>query len=79
MTQSAIEAGLLRDLYVSLGEGYDDGSWSLRVYYKPLVRLIWLGGVLMFLGGLLAAAGKRYRLARAAERKAVEIAATAKA
>ena len=78
MTQSAIEAGLLRDLYVSLGEGYDDGSWSLRVYYKPLVRLIWLGGVLMFLGGLLAAADKRYRLARAAERKAVEIAAAAK-
>ena len=79
MTQSAIDIGLLRDLYVSLGESYDDGSWSLRVYFKPLVRLIWLGGVFMFLGGLLAASDKRYRLARAAEGRAAEAALTAAA
>jgi len=72
LTQSSIDAGLLRDLYVSLGQGYDDGSWSLRVYYKPVIRLIWLGGVFMFFGGLLAASDRRYRLARAAERRAVE-------
>ena len=72
-TQSAIDASLLRDLYVSLGESYDDGSWSLRVYYKPLVRWIWFGGVLMFLGGLLAASDRRYRLARAAERRAAAL------
>jgi cytochrome c-type biogenesis protein CcmF len=72
-TESSIDAGLVRDLYVSLGEGYDDGSWSLRVYYKPVVRLIWLGGILMFLGGVLAASDRRYRLARAAERRAAEL------
>jgi cytochrome c-type biogenesis protein CcmF len=72
LTQSSIDTGLLRDLYVSLGEGYDDGSWSLRVYYKPVIRLIWLGGVFMFFGGLLAASDRRYRLARAAERRAAE-------
>jgi cytochrome c-type biogenesis protein CcmF len=71
LTESAVDAGLLRDLYVSLGEGFDDGSWSLRVYVKPMVRLIWLGGVLMFIGGGLAASDRRYRLARATERSAV--------
>ncbi|MDR3416794.1 MAG: heme lyase CcmF/NrfE family subunit [Nevskia sp.] len=72
MTQSSIDIGLLRDLYVSLGDSFDDGSWSLRVYYKPLVRMIWLGGVLMFFGGMLAVSDRRYRLARAAERRAAE-------
>ncbi|WP_293001647.1 heme lyase CcmF/NrfE family subunit [Nevskia sp.] len=71
MTESAVEASLLRDLYVSLGERFDDGSWSLRIYVKPMIRLIWLGGVLMFLGGCLAASDRRYRLAMAADRKAV--------
>jgi cytochrome c-type biogenesis protein CcmF len=60
---SAIDAGVLRDLYVALGQGYDDGSWSLRVYVKPMVREIWFGGVLMFIGGLIAASDRRYRLA----------------
>ena len=77
LTQSSIDAGLMRDLYVSLGESYDDGSWSLRVYYKPVIRMIWLGGVFMFFGGLLAASDRRYRLARAAERRAEEVAAAA--
>ena len=74
LTESSIDAALMRDLYVSLGESYDDGSWSLRVYYKPMIRFIWLGGIFMFFGGLLAASDKRYRLARAAERRAIEIA-----
>ncbi len=77
LTQSSIDAGLMRDLYVSLGESYDDGSWSLRVYYKPVIRMIWLGGIFMFFGGLLAASDRRYRLARAAERRAEEVAAAA--
>ena len=71
MTESAVDASLMRDLYVSLGEGFEDGSWSLRIYVKPMIRLIWLGGVLMFLGGCLAASDRRYRLAKAADRKAV--------
>ncbi len=79
LTESAVDASLMRDLYVSLGEGFDDGSWSLRIYVKPMVRLIWLGGVLMFLGGMLAATDRRYRLVRAAERRAVVAGAVAAA
>ena len=65
MTEAAINAGFLRDLYVSLGEPVGtDGDWALRVYYKPFVRWIWLGAILMALGGLLAMADRRYRTVR---------------
>ena len=63
MTEAAIDPGFTRDLYVSLGEPLDDRgqAWAVRVYYKPFIRWIWLGSILMMLGGLLAAANKRYR------------------
>ena len=65
MTEAAINAGFLRDLYVSLGEPVGtNGDWALRVYYKPFVRWIWLGAILMALGGLLAMADRRYRTLR---------------
>jgi cytochrome c-type biogenesis protein CcmF len=60
-TEAAIHPGLLRDLYVALGNPLDNGSWSVRIEYKPLVRFIWLGGILMMLGGILAASDRRYR------------------
>jgi cytochrome c-type biogenesis protein CcmF len=60
-TVAAIEPGLSRDLYVALGNPLGDGQWSVRVQYKPLVRFIWLGGLFMMLGGLLAASDRRYR------------------
>ncbi len=66
MTEAAIDAGLLRDVYVSLGEPLEAGAWAVRVYYKPLVDWIWGGCLLMALGGLLAASDRRYRLARKA-------------
>jgi cytochrome c-type biogenesis protein CcmF len=62
MTEAGINAGLMRDIYVSLGEGLGGGDWSLRLYYKPFVRWIWLGGLLIALGGLLAALDRRYRI-----------------
>ena len=74
MTEAAIDPALHRDLYVALGERLDargDGatvetnSWSLRVYVKPFVRLIWLGGLLMMVGGFVAAADRRFRRPRA--------------
>jgi cytochrome c-type biogenesis protein CcmF len=61
MTEAGIEPGLFRDLYVALGDPLGGGAWSVRLQYKPMVRWIWLGGLLMALGGLLAATDPRYR------------------
>jgi cytochrome c-type biogenesis protein CcmF len=63
MTEAGIDAGFTRDIYVSLGETLGNGDWSLRLYFKPMVRWIWLGGILMGIGGLLAAVDRRYRMA----------------
>ncbi len=62
MTEAAIDAGLTRDIYVSLGEELGDHSWAVRVYYKPFVDWIWGGCLLMALGGVLAISDKRYRM-----------------
>ena len=63
MTEVAIDRGILRDLYVSMGEPLDGGrAWSVRLYVKPFVNWIWGGCVLMALGGVLALADRRYRL-----------------
>jgi len=62
MTEAAIDTGLTRDLYVSLGEPVGNGAWSVRVYYKPFVDWIWSGAFIMALGGFLAVTDKRYRL-----------------
>ena len=63
MTEAAIDAALSRDLFIALGEEIDtDGSWAIRIYYKPFIRFIWLGGIIMALGGFLAGTDKRYRL-----------------
>ncbi|NQD38215.1 heme lyase CcmF/NrfE family subunit [Permianibacter sp. IMCC34836] len=70
MTEAAIDPGLTRDLYVAMGEPLEGNAWAIRVYYKPFVRWIWLGGVLMAMGGVLAATDRRYRVA-VAQRKAV--------
>jgi cytochrome c-type biogenesis protein CcmF len=66
-TEAAIQAGVFRDLYVSLGDPIGDGAWSLRVYDKPFVRWIWGGGVFMMLGGFVVILDKRFRLKRAVE------------
>jgi cytochrome c-type biogenesis protein CcmF len=62
MTEAAIDVGLTRDIYVSLGEELGDQSWAVRVYYKPFVDWIWGGCLLMALGGVLAISDKRYRM-----------------
>ena len=66
MTEAAIDTGLLRDVYVSLGEPIDkarpDAAWAVRVYHKPFVDWIWGGCLLMALGGLLAISDRRYRV-----------------
>ena len=67
-TEMAIDAGLLRDLFVTLGEERGDGAWSMTIYVKPFVRWVWLGALFMFFGGFMAAADKRYRRALAKEK-----------
>jgi cytochrome c-type biogenesis protein CcmF len=69
MTEAAIDTGLFRDLYASLGEPVGNGAWVVRIYHKPFIDWIWGGAFLMALGGLLAVSDKRYRLARRAERE----------
>ncbi|MFZ4743794.1 MAG: heme lyase CcmF/NrfE family subunit [Limnohabitans sp.] len=65
MTEAAIDSGLFRDLYVSLGEAIesDPPQWSVRVFYKPFVSWLWAGALLMVLGGILAVCDRRYRKA----------------
>ncbi len=63
MTEAAIQTGILRDLYVSLGEPIPDSeAWAVRVYIKPFVDWIWAGCFLMALGGILAITDRRYRI-----------------
>ncbi len=62
MTEAGIDAGWNRDLFVALGDQLGNASWSVRVQYKPLIRFIWLGALVMALGGLIAASDRRYRL-----------------
>ena len=61
MTEAAIDAGVTRDLYVSLGEQVEGGAWIVRVYVKPFIDWIWGGCLLMALGGWLAVTDRRYR------------------
>ena len=68
-TEAAIDAGFWRDLYVALGEKLDTTAWSVRIHYKPFVRWIWLGAILMALGGTMALVDKRYRVRNIAKAK----------
>lgn len=54
MTKVAIHPGIFRDLYISLGEPLSNQEWSVRLYYKPFIRWIWVGGGLMMVGGVLS-------------------------
>jgi cytochrome c-type biogenesis protein CcmF len=62
MTEAAIDAGLFRDLYVSMGEPLADGAWAMRLQVKAFMRWVWLGAIFMSFGGLLAILDKRYRI-----------------
>ena len=75
MTEAGIEAGWNRDLIISMGDQVGNDAWSVRVQYRPLVRFIWLGALIMAFGGLLAASDRRYRT-RAHAVEGVDAAAT---
>lgn len=54
MTDASVDATLWRDIYLALGEPINQQAWAVRVYYKPMIRWIWLGGLMMALGGFIA-------------------------
>ncbi|MDH4046526.1 MAG: heme lyase CcmF/NrfE family subunit [Gammaproteobacteria bacterium] len=62
MTEAGIDAGWNRDLFVALGDPLGGDAWSVRIQYKPMIRFIWLGALVMALGGIIAASDRRYRL-----------------
>tara|TARA_R110002111_G_scaffold113190_1_gene173753 strand:- start:11 stop:511 length:501 start_codon:yes stop_codon:yes gene_type:complete len=65
MTEAAIDPGMFRDLFVAMGEPVGtSGAWAMRLHYKPMVRWMWLGAILMAVGAFAAAADKRYRRQR---------------
>ncbi|NKB36076.1 MAG: heme lyase CcmF/NrfE family subunit [Gammaproteobacteria bacterium] len=72
MTEAGIDSGLFRDLYVSLGEPLDNGDWSVRLFFRPFVRWLWLGAIFMALGAFLAIADSRYRHRSAVSKETAE-------
>jgi len=78
MTEAGIDAHWSRDLLVSMGDELGNGMWSVRLQYKPLVRFIWLGAVIMAIGGLIAVLDRRYRAKVAATETATDNVAVAR-
>ena len=62
MTEAAIQRGVTRDLYISLGDRVDEQTWVVRLQIKPFIAGVWAGCLLMAFGGLLAVSDRRYRL-----------------
>ena len=62
MTEAGIHVDWNKDLFVALGDQLGNGAWSVRVQYKPMIRFIWFGAIIMALGGLIAVSDRRYRL-----------------
>ena len=61
-TESALMTRGLSQLYLSLGECEDNGAIGVRIYYKPMVLLIWIGAIVMMLGGALSLSDRRLRV-----------------
>ncbi|HVN41145.1 MAG TPA: heme lyase CcmF/NrfE family subunit, partial [Steroidobacteraceae bacterium] len=61
MTNAGIQPTWNRDLFIAMGDDLGEGAWSMRVQYKPMVRFIWLGAIVMALGGLIGITDRRYR------------------
>jgi cytochrome c-type biogenesis protein CcmF len=61
-TEAALLTRGVSQLYLSLGDANSDGSVSVRLYHKPMVLLIWLGAVVMGLGGTLSLSDRRLRV-----------------
>ncbi len=69
-TEAAIDMGLTRDVYVVLGDQQDNGGWAVRTYIKPFADWIWIGALVMALGGVISLTDRRYRVAAASKKRA---------
>ena len=61
-TESGIDASWRGDLYVVIGDDQGAGAYAVRAYFNPLVRFIWLGALIMFLGGGISLTDRRLRV-----------------
>jgi cytochrome c-type biogenesis protein CcmF len=61
-TEAGIHTTWLADLYVVLGDADGRGGWATRIYFNPLVPWIWLGAIVMFLGGCVSLSDRRHRV-----------------
>ena len=69
MTEAGILALWNQDLFVALGDQLGSDTWSVRIQYKPMIRFIWLGALVMALGGLISISDRRYRSTATARNK----------
>ena len=72
-TEAAIDNGIFRDIYLVIGDPQQDGGWAVRSYIKPFANWIWLGCMLMALGGFISLSDRRYRVAAGARRRPVQV------
>ncbi len=70
-TEAAIYPLLPGDLYAVVGEAAGAGRWSVRLYFKPLISGIWLGAIMMMIGGILSLSDRRLRIGMPAGKRAV--------
>ncbi len=70
-TEAAISNGVLRDVYLVIGDRQVGGGWAVRTYVKPLANWVWAGAIIMAIGGLLSLSDRRFRIAAGARRRAV--------
>jgi cytochrome c-type biogenesis protein CcmF len=75
MTEAGIEVHWNKDLFIALGDQLSRDSWSVRIQYKPMIRFIWLGCIVMALGGLIAVTDRRYRVPATAKSRKHKLAA----
>ncbi len=61
-TQTGIHTNFISNLYVAIGEQDSKGRWTVRLYYHPLAPWLWIGGVMMALGGFVSLSDRRFRV-----------------
>ena len=68
-TEAAIDNGIMRDIYLVIGDQQANGDWAVRTYVKPLANWMWGGAIIMAFGGFLSLTDRRHRVAAGARKK----------